>query len=719
MKYDWVPWFTELSKKILEGGEADLINRSKQIDWRGSQPPSLLNYGDENIDPFSFIYLLASKNTTNQFEPVFRNVHKLFDISVRPPTEESQSLIIPPPQAGFGVLIHEGENVDRVLLWKLFRQTVEGAIVPDDFDQALKINDVEISNLTQTMFLINPNKYLPIDDRVRHVLGHSLSDGSKSDLKVESKSLQNVNINYESIMRITKEIKDLFPNCENFEINEFIYLQNNRKHRLITNHSRFFQVGTQSDGEQEGDYWEYTPGDDDEIRRLNFKENSWVFTGSDSTSGGTTYPIQDPQEGDVILVRTGRQQGRGVGVVTKNEYQDGWAKDRRIHVIWINKITETLASMTPILGFSVVKEPTYQAFAECEEYSSTFDLIESLQKKYIDVPQTKYPLNLILYGPPGTGKTWHTVKLSLSIVLGKKVEEVDEEYREKFNDHQFNISDDSSDGSGQIAFTTFHQNYAYEDFVEGIRPTVKGREVGYEIRDGIFKKLAKYAEDNPDKPYVLIIDEINRGNIAKIFGELITLIEDSKRLGEPDAKEVILPYSQRSFGVPTNLFIIGTMNTADRSIQILDTALRRRFTFVEMMPLTSHEKISTDINGINCQEILNRMNRRIFGLLDRERQIGHTYFFDVTTIEQLADVFQNRIIPLLQEYFFDDWSKIRTVLGNNEFVQEDNIRDPSLYGYRDSEIKYYERLPARDEKWKDPAHYIKIYSLSEVTDSDT
>ena len=330
-----------------------------------------------------------------------------------------------------------------------------------------------------------------------------------------------------------------------------------------------------------------------------------------------------------------------------------------------------------------------------------------------------HPKNQILYGPPGTGKTWHTAKLALAIVHGKSIKDVNDEDRNVFDDYQFKIEDDNLHNSGQIAFTTFHQNYAYEDFVEGLRPTVEGSEVGYEIRDGIFKKLAKSAEDNPDKPYVLIIDEINRGNIAKIFGELITLIEDSKRLGEPDVKEVILPYSQVSFGVPTNLFIIGTMNTADRSIQMLDTALRRRFTFFEMMPKSSHEKISTDIDGINCQEILNSMNRRIFGLLDRERQIGHTYFFDATTIEQLADVFQNRIIPLLQEYFFDDWSKIRAVLGNNAFVQESNIREQSLDEYRDSEITYYERLPASDEKWKDPVHYRKIYGLLEVTDPDT
>ncbi len=348
------------------------------------------------------------------------------------------------------------------------------------------------------------------------------------------------------------------------------------------------------------------------------------------------------------------------------------------------------------LRFNIVRKDT--------EARSESNLLELLGN------QAPHPRNQILYGPPGTGKTWHTVNLSLAIMFKKKIEDVNEDDREEFNNYRFDISDDSPDGSGRIAFTTFHQNYAYEDFIEGIRPTVEDGKVGYEIRDGIFKKLAKTAKENKYQPYVLIIDEINRGNIAKIFGELITLIEDSKRLGAADSKEVILPYSQQSFGVPPNLYIIGTMNTADRSIQILDTALRRRFTFIEMMPETSHPKISTDIEGVNCQEILKYMNRRIFGLLDRERQVGHTYFFGIKTITQLADVFQNRIIPLLQEYFFDDWSKIKVVLGESEFVQEKGIKDQKLDEFRDIETKYHERLRVDDEGWLMPENYRKIYA---------
>ena len=349
--------------------------------------------------------------------------------------------------------------------------------------------------------------------------------------------------------------------------------------------------------------------------------------------------------------------------------------------------------------------------ALCEER----DHCAKSEKGAVKSMKSKLALNQILYGPPGTGKTWRTVNLALAIVLDKGADEILEEDRKLFTHNLFDIED----MTGQIAFTTFHQNYAYEDFVEGIRPNIDNKKVGYEIRDGIFKRLVVAALENKDLPYVLIIDEINRGNIAKIFGELITLIEDSKRLSKTDERKAILPYSQQPFGVPPNLYIIGTMNTADRSIQLLDTALRRRFTFVEMMPETSHKKISNDIEGIDCRKLLKAMNQRIHSLLDRERQIGHSYLFDVKKIDQLVEVFQNRIIPLLQEYFFDDWSKIRIVLGKNAFVQEMPIDDESLDGFISGDEKTYDRLPISDEKWKDAKEYQQIYNAKTFAEKDS
>ncbi|MCP3020345.1 AAA family ATPase [Cupriavidus basilensis] len=483
-----------------------------------------------------------------------------------------------------------------------------------------------------------------------------------------------------------------------------------------------------------------------------------------------------------------------------------------------------------------------------------------------DVEQTKIALNQILFGPPGTGKTYQIVEAALEVLdptfLANQVREsgTDAELRGKLK-KRF----DELEAEGRICFTTFHQSFSYEDFVEGLRAVVDDSgQVQYNVEPGVFKRLCDQARtsgavlgvgvrsnpriwkisingtfgstelgyclahgearigwgrtgdlrqeerneyykergsndqntlnafsreiapgdilvcihsaedisavgvvsgeyrfeatvpsplrsdyqhvlpvtwlykdlhlpiaplngersftqktvypldrftwgdllsyldskgakpvkpmgtaEQPRLPYVLLIDEINRGNVARIFGELITLIEPSKREGAPEALSVQLPYSKKPFSVPDNVYMIGTMNTADRSLAAMDIALRRRFSFVEMPPRAELLE-GLEVEGVSIELLLTTLNRRVEALLDRDHCLGHAYFMPLwgdTRIERLAMIFRQQILPLLQEYFFEDWQRIHWVLNDHRkndaedrFLQECPADIDELFG---------------------------------------
>jgi 5-methylcytosine-specific restriction enzyme B len=311
-----------------------------------------------------------------------------------------------------------------------------------------------------------------------------------------------------------------------------------------------------------------------------------------------------------------------------------------------------------------------------------------------------------------------------------------------------------NDGTVQrYSFVTFHQSYGYEEFVEGLRPVLAGDaeegEVAYKIRPGAFKELCRKARQAPDERWAMVIDEINRGNISKIFGEMITLIEADKRDrldGSPPQAEVTLAYSGEKFSVPANVDIIGTMNTADRSLALLDTALRRRFDFVPLMPDTRAESspgepdsaplaglvVKTEAGVIDVRLMLERINDRIEALYDRDHCIGHAYFTGLVKVQNdadrfraLATIFRHRVLPLLEEYFFEDWRKIRLVLADNQkgdskvqFIREtaDHAQDLTALFGGDHGLDSYatrQRYSLQDSAFAQPLAYIGIYqSLS-------
>ena len=377
-------------------------------------------------------------------------------------------------------------------------------------------------------------------------------------------------------------------------------------------------------------------------------------------------------------------------------------------------------------------------------------LLMPYYKHIMDYPEIVK--NMILYGPPGTGKTYITATYAVLICGWYTLDTLKNMNHSKIMEIYHELEQE-----GRIGFTTFHQSYGYEDFIEGIRPVLdkektdaqnqseeqkseKSRNLEYTMEAGVFKAFCEKAEKSK-KPYVFIIDEINRGNISRIFGELITLIEESKRKGEADERSVILPYSGLPFSVPSNVYIIGTMNTADRSIALLDTALRRRFSFVEMMPDTEVLKdIKIEVpempdtvdkkagkSTIDIQKLLEIINQRIEVLYDREHTIGHAYFCGLkktATLDGLKNVFKKSVLPLLQEYFFDDYEKIAMVLGDNQkrnrnykFIVEDNGKDiHTLFG-KELETDMLDMLQRKkymiNEKAFDYAEsYIQIYEPS-------
>ena len=318
------------------------------------------------------------------------------------------------------------------------------------------------------------------------------------------------------------------------------------------------------------------------------------------------------------------------------------------------------------------------------------------------------PLNTILYGPPGTGKTYATARHCVKICDGEDAdpnEAPQVRYRELVKE-------------GRVEFVTFHQSYGYEEFVQGLRP-VTGSGGGFDLepRDGVLKRIADRARRNLDEAYVLVIDEINRANVSKVLGELVTLLEEDKREGEEQEIAVTLPYSKGRFTLPANLHILGTMNTADRSIALLDTALRRRFSFEEVPPKPELLEAAKEATGIDLPKVLSTINDRLEWFLDRNHLIGHAWLMGAQSKADVDRIMHDKIVPLIAEYFHNDRNKVRAVLGgSDDFVPRKSLSPPP--GVEDDRGEDRYRWPPTPKSFADGA-YDRLVAGSSADDGES
>ncbi|MEV0660768.1 McrB family protein [Actinomadura luteofluorescens] len=373
--------------------------------------------------------------------------------------------------------------------------------------------------------------------------------------------------------------------------------------------------------------------------------------------------------GDRVIANHGHKKILGVGTVRPEGYQ--WRPDRAVYfntvaVDWDTSYAQTLPVEQQLSGQKTVRDVSTDLWqtiqsgrrgapAETEQVIPDDPLFDQLSRLLTRKGQ------VILYGPPGTGKTYASLRFALRWLSTHLDGSVEIDPVAKPGTLKFQKGLNTLHEAGYLTQVTFHPAYGYEDFIEGFRPH-EGGDGGLRLvlRDGIFKRVCEAAAANPERPYLLLIDEINRGDIPRILGELITLLEPDKR-----GIQVTLPTGKR-FAVPSNVYVLGTMNTADRSIRLLDSALRRRFAFHELLPDTDVLD-GQKVGDVDLGLLLRELNRRVVKELGRERQIGHSFFMSggepVDNEAELAAIVRTEVLPLLQEYAYDDYSMLSRFLG--------------------------------------------------------
>ena len=664
VSFDWPPFYNELATKLVpfRTRQAELLQFLKSLETAGTPITSLTDTDAQGnkvpldeIDPFTFFGAFNRGITDANRISILKAMKEKFGVSAAVPTGFQGIPVLNPMKSWFfgRKANRKPDDIDR--LWEVFvlalgPDPLSDAAFGVAFDRALEVRNTS-SNLTFALYWIRSDCFLNLYSRMRKAfslqdLAGKLTFAKYKDVIEDIRKKHGGNFPALSYA-VWKSGQETVEDDVDVEQND-----GDASLCLIATPSGAFEewIASISDAiaSRKGwvGWWSFPIRENFESDLKdgfylylnegggNFRYRLWV-TKYQTSRGNKGIPSPWPEVTDDSL---------------KGLLQDGTAKSGIFKTwLFVSKV-EKLSKTLTLDDFVPAPDISKAALLNQNTFGYAF-LKKGVPVTSAEIGKTSAPpsglgLNTILYGPPGTGKTF-TLK---------------SEYQRYFEGEP-----------KRYRFVTFHQSYGYEDFVEGIRPTLDAKEVNggldYSLRSGVFRDICKAAEADPTRMYALFIDEINRGNISKIFGELITLIERDKRIGAEHEMRIDLPYSKESFGVPRNLYIIGTMNTADRSIALIDMALRRRFEFKELPP--NPEVIQGSDQGgliedgkggtIDLRALLRVINDRVEHLYDHDHCIGHAYFMDVGTFDQLENVMRHKIIPLLQEYFYGDWEKIQLV----------------------------------------------------------
>lgn len=699
----WVDFYQEFAQKLVayRDNRLDLIKKVKEIYKLSaiSMPTLEKDNNLVDIDPFTVFGLFNKKLRDENRIKLLETIAKLFDLKSKVPTSFDSLPVLNPQNATYYRFVDERNDGDIDDLWSLFISAIEYDKNPISENKENASNYFDIVNnqkgngnskITMGLYWIAPNTFLNLDSRNQWFIFKSgkfpskILDGIESlDSKIYSadyfKIIEKVKTYLQSPESKWKNFKEL--SFEAWKYSEEVN-KKNQELKMVAESSALMD-----DENETIRYWVYAPGEgsymwDDfykrgvmaigwnEIGDLSlFKNKSEIKEAMKKIYGpnlsyqnaihATWQFANEMKVGDIIFVKKGRSQLIGRGIVTSDYFYDSEAEEYN-HIRTVNwthhgewpypgkAAMKTLTDVTPYIDVveklkNIFDDDTSEDVEEVEKSYSSYTKEDFLNDVFMSEEEYErlrsvlvFKKNIILQGARGVGKTYAAKRLAYSLIGEKNAE--------------------------RVKMVQFHQSYSYEDFIMGFRPS----DIGFELRKGTFYNFCKRAELDAVNDYFFIIDEINRGNLSKIFGELFMLLENDKR-----GASLQLVYSDEKFSIPDNLYIIGMMNTADRSLAMLDYALRRRFAFFELQPGFDTDGFKTYQSNINNRKLDNliacvkNLNYAIATdeSLGEGFCIGHSYFCNLTpesvNDQVISNIVEYELIPLLKEYWFDEPTLVR------------------------------------------------------------